>query len=212
MLYFPLQMGHYVTYNVDSIYYNSGVCTKVEHTSQAKYIVSDTFRDNEDRLSYIIDVQYRATVNDNWVKQSVVLVTSTDTGVTYGQGGLYTTKLIYPLTAGAKWYPNTFIPTGDSSLQYLSTWTSSYLAAGFKQPYNTGTIYFDNTITVLEDDETINNTIPDSITFNYRSYAKEIYAHGVGMVYRENTRLTYDPNVSECIGGISVTMSAVDHN
>ena len=216
--YFPLQPGHYVTYNVDSTYYNSAVCKTVLRTSQAKYIVSDTFRDVENRLSYIIDIQYRATANDNWVKQSVALVTRTDTGLIYGQNGLYSTKLAYPIQAGNKWYPYTSlpaslsIPNGDSSLQYLLSWTSTYLSAGFKQPYNSGSIYFDNTVTVMEDDELINNTIPDSISFNYRSYAKEIYAQNVGMVYREYTNESYNPYVSQCIEGISVTMSAVDNN
>jgi hypothetical protein len=221
LLYFPLQLGHYVTYNVDSTYYNSAVCTTVLRTSQAKYIVSDTFRDVSGRLSYIIDVQYRATANDNWVKQSVALVTQTDTSLTYGQAGLYSTKMVYPIQAGTKWYPYTSLPSGDSSLaipsadsslQYLLSWTSSYQSAGFKQPYNTGTIYFDNTVTVMEDDELINNTIPDSTSFNYRSYAKEVYAQNVGMVYREYTNETYNPYVSECVQGVSVTMSAIDHN
>lgn len=211
-LYFPLQLGHYVTYNVDSIFYDSTVCTKVERTSQVKYIVSDTFTDAENRPSYIIDVQYRTSANDNWVKQSVVLVTKTDTGLEYSQNNIRSTKLVYPIAAGKKWYSNTYVPAQDSTYQYLLTWTSSYLTAGFKQPYNSGTIYFDNAVTVLLDDVTINNTIPDSISFNYRSYAKEIYAMNVGMVYREVTRLTYNPYISECIGGISMTMKAVDHN
>ena len=211
-LYFPLQLGHYVTYNVDSIYYDSARCTKVERTSQVRYSVSDTCRDTADRFSYIIDISYRAHETDAWAKQSVAIVTKTTTGLEYYQNNIRSIKLNYPISSGAKWYGNIYVPAMDSSRQYLLSWTYAYDAATFKQPFNTGTIYLDNTITVLEDNVTVNNTIPDSISFTYRSYAKEIYAQNVGMVYREITRLNYNPNISECIDGISVKMNAVDHN
>lgn len=220
LAYFPLQLGHYVTYSVDSTYYYSATCATELRTSQAKYIVSDTFRDVEGRLSYIIDIQYRPNAASNWVKQSVALVTQTDTGLIYGQNGLYSMKMTFPIIAGTKWYSyssssipaSQSVPTGDSAMQNLDSWVSSYLSAGFKQPYNSGTIYFGSTVTVMEDDELLINTIPDSISFNYSSYPKEIYALNVGMVYREYTNETYNPSVSECINGVSVTMSAIDHN
>jgi hypothetical protein len=211
-LYFPLQLGHYVTYNVDSIYYDSARCSRVERKSQVRYSVSDTCRDTANRFSYIIDVDYRLNESNAWAKQSVAIVTQTGTGLEYYQNTIRSVKLTYPIASGSRWYGNIYVPAADTSRQYLLSWDFTYDASGYKLPYNSGTIYFDNTITVLEDNVTINNTIPDSIAFTYRSYAKEIYAQNVGMVYREVTRLNYNPYISQCIDGLSVTMSAVDHN
>jgi hypothetical protein len=213
-LYFPTGMGHYVTYAVDSMYYFGANCNTKHVTCQVRYTVSDTCRDAKFRPSFIVDVRYRYNDTSNWIPSltNTVIVTPTASGLEYAQNNVHSTKLSYPIASGAQWYAFTQVPPADSNLQYLMYWTSTYPSASYKTPYNSGSLYFDNTISVLLDDETIQNTVPDSITFTYRSYAKEVYALNVGMVYREVTRLSYNPYSTECINGVSVTMKAIDHN
>ena len=47
---------------------------------------------------------------------------------------------------------------------------------------------------------------------SYRTYAKEVYAYNVGMIYKEWTHWTYKPNHAQCVNGYSVIMRAIDYN
>jgi hypothetical protein len=94
----------------------------------------------------------------------------------------------------------------------LQDWNYQYKDQ--EQSFNNGKAFFDNTVTVLEADETVNDpeTMPDS--YASRTFAKEVYGYDVGMVYREMTHWTYDgsPGQSRFRRGYSVVMRAVDHN
>jgi hypothetical protein len=70
---------------------------------------------------------------------------------------------------------------------------------------------------VLEDDESVNYPGVDTGIGGYRTYAKEVYAYNVGMIYKEWTHYTYNANNFEglsdsCWNGYRVTMTAVDYN
>jgi hypothetical protein len=61
--------------------------------------------------------------------------------------------------------------------------------------------------------------IPEA--YGSRTYGKEVFAEGIGMVYKEYIRWTYDPvayfnndpdQPSRCRKGTGVVMRAVDHN
>ena len=103
-LYFPLGMGHYVTYSVDSMYYFGANCNTKHVTCQVRYTVSDTCRDAKFRPSYILDVRYRYNDTSNWVQDltNTVIVTPTAAGVEYSQNLVHSTKLSYPISSGAQ--------------------------------------------------------------------------------------------------------------
>lgn len=212
MGYFPLTFGKYVVYNVDSTYYDPAKCKTTVKTSQIRYSVSDTFRDAQFRLSYIMDVFTRANSAAAWTAQGVVYLTNTGSTLEYTQSGLRTIKLVFPVAAGQTWLGNSLINTNDSANMYLANWSYSYQNMGAS--YNTSYENFGNTVTVLENNETISNTgsNSDAIPYVLQSYAKEVYAYSIGMVYRENTYLKYDPTKGNCMGGYTVIMQAVDHN
>ena len=228
--YFPLQFGKYVTYDVDSITYSiisldhSSPCTQTETHCQLKYAIDDTFRDSKKRLSYIMDVFSRPHEGAAWLKVRVILLTpapvppltttpATNTPVNsiiFTQEGSQFIKLEFPIVEGISWKGNSLVPAQDSSLWYFQNWNYTY--QNLKASYNTGYSVFDNTVTVIEDNETVNNQVLDTTQFAYRTYSKAVYAYNVGMVYKEWTHYIHYPNISECTEGFSVTMRAVDHN
>ncbi len=56
--YFPLEIGKYITYSVDSIQYSTssgGATNVVSSTFQWREMVVDTFRDAENRLVYEVE-------------------------------------------------------------------------------------------------------------------------------------------------------------
>ena len=221
--YFPVKVGKSVTYNVDSIVYSS-TCFQYETRTQLKYVISDTFRDSKFRLSYIMDVYSRPNDGGEWWKSRVILLTPATivqtttapppgtplSSLLYNQDGSQFVKLVFPILQGLTWQGNANIITSDPAYAYLKNWTYSY--QDLHKSYNDGYVNYDNTVTVLEDNESVNYPHIDSALYAYRIYAKEVYAWNVGMVYKEWTHWDYLPINHQCVSGYTVTMRAVDHN
>ena len=204
--YFPLQIGKYVTYKVDSTIWIDSLCKQVNTTYQMRYAIADTFRDNMNRLSYVINVyemQNKPSAPMNL--QSTIEVTSTPSDLEYVQAQLRFIKLIFPITDGGAWSGNNLVATGDSDYTYFNNWNYNY--QNYQQSFNNGLANFSNTVSVLEDNDS---------SATSRTYYKEVYANNVGMVYREMTHWTFkridDTTVAKCKSGYSVIMRAIDHN
>ncbi len=241
--YFPIELGKFITYNVDSILYfttpkidshylsdgtkvyDTGVnCSQLETRTQLKYAISDTFRDAQNRVSYLMDVYYRPHDGATWTKVRVILLTpatiiqSTTTpppgtpvsSLLYSQDGAQFIKMVYPIQQGLSWAGNANIDVSDPALSYYKNWNYTY--TDVNKSYNNGFVNFDNTVTVIEDNESVNYPQLDSAVYAYRIYAKEVYAFNVGMIYKEWTHWTYLPYNAKCINGYTVIMRAIDHN
>jgi hypothetical protein len=211
--YFPVKIGKSVTYAVDSIYYNAATCTRYEIKSQQKYVITDSTVDNTGYLpvtSYIMTVYSRPYNGALWKVSRVIILTPTATSLLYAQDNAQFIKLIFPIEQGAIWEGNTNNNFKDPAYAYLNNWNYSYL--DYHKSYNNGLVNFDNTVTVLETDQSVNYPNYDSLVDAYRIYAKEVYAYNVGMIYKEWTYWTYKPNKEQCKNGYTVIMQAIDHN
>lgn len=213
--YFPLQFGKYVTYAVDSVYYVDSLCVQFEVKSQMKYTITDTFHDKQKRLSYIMDVYSRPYDGAFWTPHSVIFLTPTATGLLYSQDNAQYEKLRFPINNEISWPGNQLVQWQYPQLAYLKNWNYRYLNTHLS--YFNGFLNFDNTVTVLEDDESVNYPNVDSAVQAYRTYAKEVYAYNVGMIYKEWTHWTYSPppgvdTARRCVSGYRVVMQAIDHN
>ncbi len=225
LAYFPVQLGKYVTYAVDSIVYVGDTsCRQYETRTQLKYSIDDTFRDSKNRLSYIMNVFSRPQEASKWVAVRVILLTpytliqttttlppnTPITGLLYSQDGAQYEKMVFPIIQGQTWAGNRYVQVADSTLMYLKNWNYKY--QDFHHSFNNGYVNYDNTVSVLEDDESVNYPQLDSAVTAYRIYAKEVYAYQVGMVYKEFTHWTYHPYNAKCVNGYTVIMRAMDHN
>ncbi len=211
--YFPLTFGKSVTFAVDSIYYNDTLCTQYRVKSQLKYVVTDTFSDRKNfnnKLSYILDVFSRPYEGGVWKPISVIILNPTATGLNWTQDRVKYVKLMFPITEGFSWKGNANAPVSDADFAFLKNWDYEY--RDFRKSYNTGYVNFDNTVTVLENDESVNYPGVDSGVAAYRTYSKAVYAYNVGLVYRELTHTTYRANNKQCLQGYTVVMQAIDHN
>ena len=219
--YFPIKYGHYVVYNVDSIYYDSHSCSKYEVKSQMKYAITDTFRDAQNRVSYVMDVYSRPYDGGFWKANSVILITETQTTVTnlldpttisllYTQDGTQYVKMMFPISNGYTWQGNQNAQVNDAAFAYLKGWNYTY--KNYHLSYFNGQINFDNTVTVQEDNENVNYPAVDSGVAGYRTFAQEVYAYNVGMIYKEWTHYTWNANNANCWDGYTVIMQATDYN
>ncbi len=211
--YMPLTFGKYVVYDVDSIYYNEDLCTQYRTKSQVKYAITDTFTDKRNfynRTSYIIDVYVRPYDGAAWKPQSVIIANPTGNSLNWSQDEIKYVKMMFPITEGQTWKGNQYAPLNDPQFTFLTNWDYTY--KNYRKSYNTGYLNFDNTVTVLENDESVNYPDVDTGVAAYRVYSKAVYAYNVGLVYRELTYWTYKAYNSQCLNGYSVVMRAIDHN
>lgn len=210
--YYPLQLGRYVIYDVDSTVWNDFDCSKKESHLQMRYIVADTFTDAQDRPSFRIDVDQRVADTGLWKVSTVFYATPTTTGLEVVMNNIRQTKLIFPAQEKGTWYGNSAIDVNEPQNQFFAGWVYQY--ADIVKPYYNGRVTFENSVTVNETDNTLND--PEALPNAYaeRTYAREVYGYDVGMVYRELTHWTYDPGTAAnaCRKGFSVVMRAIDHN
>lgn len=217
--YYPLQIGKYVIYNVDSTLWDDTLCVVQVRHHQMRYTVADTFTDAQGRLSYRVDIHMRHQTEDEWEPHSVFYVTGTSTTLETIHSGLHFINLQFPIANGTSWKGNAYVNTTDPDLTYFNNWDYTYSNVGGS--FNNGLVVYNNTVTVNERDETIGD--PENIPRQpaTRNLSKEVYASGIGMIYRQYIHWTYDPgaiqnndpnNPNRCRKGNGVVMTAVDHN
>lgn len=188
--YFPLSIGHYIEYDVDSFLYND-FSKKID---TAKYEIRDeivdTFSDNENRLSYIIYRYRRDSISEPWRELGTYYTTKTNFRVEVVEDNLRFIKLVFPVKENVKWYGNTFIPTKlNSELAWLDQWYYKYDRISL--PFTNGLRIFEDAVIINQNDYVKGD--PDADPDNYASkiFAKEAYAKNVGMVYREVENWVY---------------------
>jgi hypothetical protein len=60
-------------------------------------------------------------------------------------------------------------------------------------PYNTAVGIIDSSITVLQRDETTPEGAFDPQFYQQRNYSKEVYAHNIGLIYKNFLHWTWQP-------------------
>ncbi len=217
--YFPLEVGKFVIYDVDSTVWDTMYCVTRKYHCQLKYTVAGTFQDGEGRESYRIDIRRRREITDDWAVNGVMWATNTGEELELTYSMLRYIKMRFPVATGTTWKGNAYINTDDADLSYFKDWDYKYVNAD--EQYDNGSVRFDNTVTILGRDEKINDpeTIPKQNAS--RTFSSEVFAQGVGMVHREFYHWTYDAtlpmnnnpyNPNKCRLGLGVVMNAVDHN
>lgn len=210
--YFPLEIGRYVIYDVDSTIWTTFDCTnnRRDTSLQMMYTVADTFRDDQDRLSHRIEVRARKADTAQWQVHSVYYATLTPASIEMVQSNYRFIKMVFPIEDGITWKGNTYIPSADADNMNYSDWT--YIYSGKEQPYFNGKATFEKTVTVDQADFGVNYESVDATDSTYadRTYGQEVYGYNVGMVYKEITHWERQPD--NCREGYTVIMRAIDHN
>lgn len=226
--YFPLEIGKYIVYNVDSTYWYDFDSTMVPKQCQQRYEVVDTFRDGQNRLSYRINVYTRYKDTSAYQIDNVIYATRTSTGIEYTQRNIKFLKLVFPVENGKNWNGNVYIDsnaTNPDLKQYTDdVWQWNYVYSLKGADFDPGNNLYENTVTVNEIDSKTNDPDVDPTVYADRNYSKEIYASGVGLIYREREFWTFqpvvrDPVTGQIIGGgngarngYAVIMRAIENN
>lgn len=173
--YAPLDSGHYVIYDVDSItyHYANPVYTRDTARYQLKEEIGDTTYDNLNQLCYQLDLYRRADSNATWSFDRRWLVKRTPTAFEKTELDLKFVKLVFPPRYADSWNGNSYLPT-TAPYQLFQNWDYHYTEVNYPRIY--GNFSFDSTLTVSE--------VNDSNLLE-KVLRKEVYALHTGMIYQE---------------------------
>lgn len=198
--YYPLEVGKYIIYDVDSITYDPTVSsTSIDTTSyQTKEEIVETSTDNEGRIVYIIHYSTRQSSIDNWTLEDVYTTVQDDYWIERTEDNFRFVKMLFPTKVDSTWDGNRYfaddnviITVRGETLEMFKNWSSVTTSKGDSKTI--GGLNFDDILTVQHADD--ENLIE-------RRFVEEQYARGVGLV--EKTVMILDTqcngNLSNCIG------------
>lgn len=192
--YAALQTGRTYLYRLDSTIIAPFGTALIVKSYQAKDSVESAFTDNLGRQSFRIFRYTRDTsATQSWRFAATYVATPTDQTLEYVDNNLRFIKLHTPIKEGYTWPAHTFINTSLTSLTFLEGWNYEYQNAG--QSYTVFNKTYDSTITVFQHDET-NPAGPFNPNFDaqFRSYGVEVYAKGVGLIFKDFLHWSWQKN------------------
>ena len=215
-VYFPLAVGKYITYNIDStIYTNFGTSIEV-HSYQVKYQTDSLITDNLGRPAYRIIRYIRNNATGPWLSDATFMAINDIYTLEFVENNYRFVKLHLPVRNNYSWKGNSFIDTYslNSEVKYLDDWDYMYDSVGVQQ--QVGSFTLDNCLVVNQRDEEIGNP-QDPNSYSEINIGQEKYAAGIGMVYRHFFHSEYQPPVPGLggffvTGSYGITLTMIDHN
>jgi hypothetical protein len=209
--FYPLQVGKYIAYNLDStVFVNFGKQKEVI-SYQVKDLIDAEITDNLGRPSYRIIRFSRKSASDPWIANNTFMATRTEKSVEFVENNLRFIKLTLPIKADNSWRGNSFIDTYTSGndMRYFDNW--DYIYDSVSAPFSINSFHFENTLKVFQRDEVINDPLIPGATYAEKTFSVEKYAKGVGLIYREFLHWEYQGN-TQSYTGYGVKLSVIDYN
>ncbi len=211
--YYPIQIGNSITYLLDSTIYMNFGTEKVVRSYLIKDIVDSMITDNLGRDSYKIRRKIRNKLDTTlWNDLTSYLITYHNKRLEVIQDNQRYLKLIEPIKNNLEWNGNSYINTvSNPELQYLDQWKYYYTDVGM--PFTKDLLTYPETISVIQRDDILGDTLNKAYYFEV-NYSKEVYAKGVGLIYKSFLHEAWQPaNANSSTGyyesnsyGIKLTM------
>jgi len=174
--YFPTTIGSSLIYQVDSTIYDDFQDTVFTISYEVKEEIIATTAGLEGNPTYTIAHYERADAGISWdnVTPRIWYMSVSDNTAERTEENLRFIKMVFPVREGQQWAGNEHIDTNDERLTVFADWEYEYLSVD--EPYALETLNFDTTVTVFQQDF---STLKDKV------FGQEVYAKGIGLVYRE---------------------------
>jgi len=183
--YCPLQVGRVFTYRLDSTRISNFVFSTAYYLEKDSVVGS--FNDAQGRTSYI----FNRFVTDTLQSQPYQMVESYY--ITYDVNKIEYIdganrrfiKLVNPISLYTTWNGNSYL---EDSIQIKITDNTSYLGwvyqyTSINQPSTVWGSTYVNTCTVLQAADSSGVFDPNQLS--YKTYSSEVYAKGVGLIYKQ---------------------------
>lgn len=184
--YFPVATGMYCVYNVEEIRYAAGAAPAIARFELMTAVV-DSFPSGNDQYTFVIHRSKRSEDTAPWEPLDTWSVRKDDRQVVVAEGNVPFVKLRFPVAAQVRWDGNALNTLG----------ADEYALKAVDQRLDVDGTTFEHTATVVQEDNR------DAIVF--RDVRSEVYARGIGLVYRETVQLHY------CTDDACLGQQKIDH-
>jgi len=205
---YPLQVGKVFIYRMDSTrqvnfqlataYYiakDSVVSTFLDNQGRTSYIIYRYIRDTAQKLPYTYSDTYYAVLD----KDKVEYVDNNKRFIT----------LVNPVSLNSSWYGNKYLDPSQLNITNNTSydnWNYKYIDCNDSFSVIKGT--FPNTYTVLQKADSSGEFDPSALSS--KIYSVEVYAKGVGMIYKEINVYFYQSGQYED-GSFAVKLNLIDY-
>ncbi len=200
---YPMQGGKTFTYRLDSSVLINFGASFVTRSYLIKDSIESTFLDNAGRKSFRIYRYITDTLQAKPFQYSTTYYTTVDTNkIEVVNNNLRFISLVNPVSENTSWGGNNFIaqPSISTNVSYAN-WNYQY--QNIDQPFTVKKGIFQNTTTVLQ--------VADSSIYG-KKYSVEVYAKGVGLIYKEMMLNFFQTGISKYEdGNFGIKMSLVDY-
>lgn len=213
--YFPLDVGKYITYQVDSTLFDNEGMIVINTSSFVKEEITESFVDETGDTTYRIERFYKENLEDQWLITDVWTASRTTTQAFRTEENLRFIKIVFPPREGTSWNGNSFIDpsievevAGDP-IQMFKNWDYSILSTDQAEFIGSRELEAVTTVQMADDENVIE-----------RRFAQEKYAKGIGLVFRRFEILDTQC-IEACVGltweekawqGFTMTQILLDHN
>lgn len=179
--YYPLRIGKYITYQVDSVLYDptDGQTVRDSSFSQVRERIVDSWRSADDKEWFRIERAIYDAANDDWQVTDIYSTYVDETQAVRFEENLNFIKLRFPIRVNRPWRGLDFdddleVDIADEPIELFKNWES--IVTTIDEPRRVGNFDFSEVSTV----QLANDTNLIELRAAYEQYAK-----GVGLVYRE---------------------------
>lgn len=179
--YFPLETGNYAIFDVHETYY-ALTANPITRIYQVKNEVAESFTDLAGETAFKVLRYSRRDTLANWQLDSVWTAKRTPSQAIRTENNVSYVKMVFPMDEQLTWNGNAQNILGQEE----------YTMQNINKPYQLPKHAFANTVTVLHKTDTLSIIGQDK--------RLEVYAQGIGMIYKEKIILQYCQSSPDCLG------------
>ena len=205
--YYPLQVGNYAIYEVKETNILQSIVTETFYDLRIK--VTGSSINEQGVVTYFLVREKRTSSSGNWESLDTWSTKVMDNKTVQNEGNVLFVKLIFPPSINLKWDGNQFNNLPDDGNVFNDSDSDQYFISDLDEPIILPSGFeTDHSLTVIQ------NNFSDNIVGT--DQRKEVYAKGVGLIYKEITQLEYCTN-SNCLGqkkvdkGVILIQSLKEH-
>lgn len=199
--YFPVSVGHWTEYEVDSIvHYDSDDFSEIDTAIGSfhfyiREIIDSSFIDGEKKTAYVISRYRRDSDTLPWTFMNIWTANLDAYSAQRVEDNIRFIRLGFPIRNDNEW-------NGNAYNFYLA---EEYIYEDIFEAKQIGNFQFDSTVTVIQN---------DFVSQINRIFKKEIYSAQVGLVYKQldsvNTKNTVNGTI--ILNGLEYKLSITNYN
>ncbi|NND77121.1 MAG: hypothetical protein HKN39_02950 [Flavobacteriales bacterium] len=170
--YFPLVIGHWVSYQVDSVVHDDDLGIHDHFSYQVKELVESSFEDNEGDIAFRIERFKRKSDTLEWVLSDIWTAKRTNTLAEKVEENVRYVRLAFPTRLNKTW--------DNNANNTHEEWESEIL--GVQNLYDNGIEVFNDVCEV---------SMIDQINAVDAKLGQQVYAKGIGLVYHRLDTLDF---------------------